>query len=115
MTSFPPILWRMLRPAPSAPAVPQQARVERVRNGPLKELSLLVNEAQPAFREMIEGSYDSYLWQPLPQAIHGGMVLDVGAHIGYHSLGFAALFPQARWWPSSRTPRTWSACRRTWT
>jgi FkbM family methyltransferase len=92
----PPLLWRLIRPAPSTPAVLQHATVERVRSGPLQGLSLLVNAAQPAFREMIEGSYDSYLWDPLPKAMDGGMVLDVGAHIGYHSLGFAALFPQAK-------------------
>jgi FkbM family methyltransferase len=40
---------------------------------------------------MITGEYDAYLWKPLPTALDG-IILDVGAHIGYHSLGFAALY-----------------------
>lgn len=91
----PPMLWRALRPERPAPVAVQLATEHTVRNGPVQGLKLMVNQDQPAFREMIAGEYDAYLWAPLPKELDG-IILDVGAHIGYHSLGFAALFPNCR-------------------
>ena len=49
----------------------------------------------PAFwhKEMMEGCYDSFIYDVLGglMPIRGATVWDVGAHIGYHSLAFAAL------------------------
>lgn len=89
-------LKHMLRPAPPA-ASPIVPGVHEVQGGPARGLRLLVNDRAPAFREMIAGTYDRFLWDavdalPTPPR----MVLDVGAHIGYHTLAFAHRFPQAQ-------------------
>jgi FkbM family methyltransferase len=44
-------------------------------------------------KEMLEGSYDAFIYDTLSKLvpIKGATVWDVGAHIGYHSLAFAAL------------------------
>jgi FkbM family methyltransferase len=45
---------------------------------------------------MIAGVYDDFLWKALSPDLHDGRILDVGAHIGYHTLSFAALYPRRR-------------------
>jgi len=56
---------------------------------------MLLNLSAPAFwhKEMMEGRYDSFIYDVLGELvpIRGATVWDVGAHIGYHSLAFAAL------------------------
>lgn len=93
---LPPIVMRWLRPAPKAAVIPSTPKMHTVQAGPLKGLQLFVNDAQPAFREMIAGSYDDYIWKAMPDMLAGGVVLDIGGHIGYHSLGMAAKYPDTK-------------------
>lgn len=67
-----------------------------VRGGPAKGLRMFVNDRAPAFRQMIEGSYDAFLHEAIASDAPPAIVLDVGAHIGYHALAFAARFPAAQ-------------------
>ncbi|MCW5898886.1 MAG: FkbM family methyltransferase [Flavobacteriales bacterium] len=65
--------------------------------GPAKGLRMLVNDRAPAFRQMIAGTYDAHIHEALDHAaIRPDMVLDVGAHMGYHVLCFAMRWPEAR-------------------
>lgn len=67
----------------------------RVTGGPLQGHYMLLDLSAPAFwhKGMMEGCYDSFLYDVLGELvpIRGATVWDVGAHIGYHSLAFAAL------------------------
>jgi len=68
----------------------------RIRDGPLRQHELLLAPESPALwnREMLEGRYDSFLYDALAQSgvkIEAATIWDVGAHIGYHSLCFASL------------------------
>ncbi|MCB9165611.1 MAG: FkbM family methyltransferase [Flavobacteriales bacterium] len=89
---LPPILLRALKPARPKRVVSQVA-VHTVAGGPLKGRRITVDAHRPAFREMVEGSYDPYIWEVVPKELPAGVILDVGAHIGYHSMAFAALYP----------------------
>lgn len=93
----PPVLWRALRPAPTtrAPAGATAPAVHLVQGGPLQGGRLLVDPSRAAFREMVAGTFDGPIWQALPQAPLDGMVLDIGAHVGYHALALAATYPTA--------------------
>jgi len=89
----PPILLRWRHKREQLPAQVLAPRVHKVVGGPLQGHALLVDTTRPAFQEMVEGRYDEYIFSALPEQLDGGLVLDVGAHIGYHSLCFAALYP----------------------
>lgn len=53
--------------------------------------------AMPSYRDMLSGAYDAYMFDAMPSGpLHGKILLDIGAHIGYHALAFAAMHPQAR-------------------
>ena len=96
---MPPMLWRWfaVRNAGEVHAAKApSAAVHLVRTGPLRGLKLLVNDVLPAFREMVDGTYDHYLWSAMPDGLKDGIILDIGAHIGYHTLGCAARFPNSR-------------------
>lgn len=56
----------------------------------------MVAADMPSYRDMLSGEYDRYLFDALFGIDRAGMMLDVGAHIGYHALSFAALHPEAR-------------------
>lgn len=46
---------------------------------------------------MLEGRFDVELYDALRQVVpEPGAIWDIGAHIGYHTLGFAAVHPGAR-------------------
>ena len=73
-------------------------RWERVTAGSLAGRELwLARDANGAWTDMIDGRFDAELYEAF-----GGLVLrtpviwDVGGHIGYHALGFAAGQPDAR-------------------
>lgn len=71
----------------------------KVPVGPLAGRELLLNPRGPAFREMIEATYDDFFREAdgFEQALEGGVIWDVGAHIGYHALCFTqAAGPRAR-------------------
>lgn len=88
----PPLLLRALRPSQPERAVSAVA-VHDVVGGPLKGRRIRVDAGRPAFREMVEGTYDAYIWKSIPGQLPPGLILDIGAHIGYHSMAFAALYP----------------------
>ena len=73
-------------------SVPQWVEVI---GGPLQGHYMLLNLGAPAFwqKEMMEGCYDAFIYDTLAKLvpIKRATVWDVGAHIGYHSLAFAAL------------------------
>lgn len=90
----PPILLRPFREHGTAPRTTgAQASEHVVRSGPLKGGRLLVDTTRPAFHDMVEGSYDDHLWNALPERMEGAVVLDIGAHIGYHALALANRYP----------------------
>lgn len=65
---------------------------ESIRTGPASGLSILVNPKMQIYTEMIEGTYDAFFWETLDLARYtNGTLLDIGGHIGYHSLCFARL------------------------
>ena len=77
---------------------PPAPRWERVRAGPLagREL-LLAREANGVWNDMIDGRFDAELYAAFTAlTLRTPVIWDVGGHIGYHALGFAAHQPAAR-------------------
>jgi FkbM family methyltransferase len=70
-------------------------RWARVAAGPLAGGQLFLDPGAPAYweREMLAGTFDPFIYETLAAwgRAQGGVFWDVGAHIGYHSLCFAAL------------------------
>lgn len=63
-----------------------------VSHGPLRGYRLFVDASMPAFQEMLDGTYDQYFWNCLAHIdLDRKTVLDIGGHIGYHTLVFAKL------------------------
>lgn len=71
-----------------------QSSWETILDGPLKNYEMFLDVESPAYwhRKMVEGKYDAFIYQTLEKYVTKGTVIwDVGAHVGYHSLAFAAL------------------------
>jgi len=65
----------------------------QVEAGPAKGAALyLLNPLEGAWQEMVEGSFDGFLYQALAEKrrLQGACCWDIGAHVGFHSLGFAS-------------------------
>lgn len=63
-----------------------------INSGILKGRRIYVNIDMPAYREMVEGNHDSFLWDFLNNVdLKEKVVIDVGSHIGYHSFAFSKL------------------------
>jgi FkbM family methyltransferase len=65
----------------------------RIKGGILQGTELFLPPSGVVWLEMLEGHYDQFLFDAL-LARHdprGKMFWDIGAHVGYHSLAFAAL------------------------
>lgn len=70
-------------------------RICKVSNGILKDRTLYFNGNMNWHKEMIDGTYDNFFFDSLKKNdLKGKTILDVGAHIGYHSLCFAELVGQ---------------------
>lgn len=89
---IPPVLFRMRRRRPATPSVVHAAVETLLEGGPLSGRRLMIDVSMPAFREMRFGAYDGPLWAAFPEAADG-LVLDIGAHIGYHTLALAVRYP----------------------
>ncbi|HEU4935072.1 MAG TPA: FkbM family methyltransferase [Vicinamibacterales bacterium] len=62
--------------------------------GPLAGREILIDRrGSGAWEDMLAGRFDAAIYDAIGQALpaRGGIVWDVGAHIGFHTLGFAAL------------------------
>lgn len=82
---------------PPAPEIitPPAPQWHEVTGGPLQGYHLLLDLTSIAHwqQEMQEGRYDAFLYEILKDhsPLQGATIWDVGAHIGYHTLAFAAL------------------------
>ncbi len=92
------VLYRtgLRRDAPAPPPLPPpEPRWVRVEGGPLQGHELLLDPDSPAYweREMMEGRFDPFIYETAAGLgpLEGKTFWDVGAHIGYHSLCFAAM------------------------
>ncbi len=65
----------------------------RVEAGPLKGAEICLESDKGGFGEMAQGRFDAFIYEALRSgnSLDGATCWDVGAHFGYHSLGFAAL------------------------
>lgn len=64
----------------------------RILGGPLEGCVIYVPANMPSFNEMILGRYDDFFWSFLEdEDLRSGAVIDVGGHVGYHSMCFAKL------------------------
>jgi FkbM family methyltransferase len=64
-----------------------------IENGLLKGHKLFVNNKTANFKEMVAGSYDNFFWNHIDVSEfgEGDQILDIGGHIGFHSMNFAKL------------------------
>lgn len=59
---------------------------------PLNGIKLFFDPTGPWQKKMLEGSYDSFLFDRLKTMnLEGKIIFDIGAHIGYHSIYFSRL------------------------
>lgn len=94
ITPAPVQRWWRSRNAPQPER--HEPSVQRVTGGPLIDRQLFVDPSRPAFRDMLTGGYDDFMWPIVPAIIDGEVILDIGAHIGFHALAFAAMRPTAK-------------------
>jgi FkbM family methyltransferase len=95
-------LWQMsprdlaaaIRRRVAPPPSPPTPHWTRIAAGPLagREM-LLAPEAAGSWKEMVEGQFDAALFAALNRcgSLEGAVICDIGGHMGYHSLAFAAL------------------------
>ena len=70
---------------------------ERVSVGPLAGRPILIDRrGSGAWEDMLAGRFDVEIYDLVAKVLpaHAGIVWDVGAHIGFHTLGFSALAGQ---------------------
>src|SRR6266542_6001302 len=77
---------------------PPRPRWERVMAGPLAGRELrLARDANGVWNDMIDGHFDAELYDAIGAlTLRTPVIWDVGGHIGYHALGFAAHQSAAR-------------------
>lgn len=65
----------------------------KIHNGYLKDVELLVPPHGILWQQIVAGDYDQFLYEALLplKDVKDAVVWDIGAHVGYHSLAFAAL------------------------
>jgi FkbM family methyltransferase len=64
-----------------------------VRGGPAAGIRLYLPTTEGAYEEMIQGTFDAFIYEALRGRceVADTVCWDIGAHIGYHALAFAAL------------------------
>jgi FkbM family methyltransferase len=64
-----------------------------ITSGLLKGHLIFVNNKTSNFKEMIAGSYDAFFWKHIPtdDFKDGDQILDIGGHIGFHTMNFAKI------------------------
>lgn len=63
-----------------------------ILGGPIAGYRIYASPSQPSFKEMIMGRYDNFFWTFLNGInLTSQTVMDIGGHIGYHSMCFAKL------------------------
>src|SRR4029079_13816230 len=75
-------------------AAPMEPASERVSAGPLAGRELLSDRSGTGARDdMLSGRFEAEIYGVIAQSLpaRGGIVWDVGAHIGFHTLRFSAL------------------------
>ena len=64
-----------------------------IKNGPNKGNSIFLDLGRcPWFQEMVEGIFDGFIYRFLEKYnLSNKCIYEVGAHVGYHSMGYASL------------------------
>lgn len=76
------------------PKPSRESRWVQVEAGPARGANLRLDESGAVNRQMIQGCYDSFIYDSLEEAqvdLAGATAWDVGAHVGYHTLALASL------------------------
>lgn len=71
-----------------------EPRWHLISNGPLSGVEIIVDPAVcPDWSDISDGLYDAFMYRQLhsKMTLEGITIWDVGAHMGYHTLGFANL------------------------
>jgi FkbM family methyltransferase len=64
----------------------------RIKAGQLIHHKLYVNAESELFNEMIEGTYDAFFWNAIqPDKLKNSTIIDIGGHIGFHTMNFAKI------------------------
>ena len=87
------VFWKIALSLTTPPTKAEPSWLQ-VKAGLLQGTELFVDVRDGASREMIEGIYDSFIYDALGNIgilKDSISIWDIGAHIGYHTLAFAAL------------------------
>lgn len=98
---LPPILFRFFKSSSLYPKVvriatgysgSRTAQIVPIAAGTLTGYKLKLDPTGPWQHEMISGEYDQELFEHIAKlSLTDKVIYDIGAHIGYHSLGFAKM------------------------
>lgn len=91
---LPPVVFRRLMALRERPVHPVWRRIEA---GAIQGRELFLDQDSVGDK-IVQGRYDSTLFAALAgtEIVQGDVVLDIGGHVGYHALSFAAIFPESR-------------------
>jgi len=91
--------WFMRRVGVGAsPVISAQPAWERIAAGPLAGREILIDRrSNGAWEDMLAGRFDAEIYDVVARALpaQGGIIWDVGAHIGFHTLNFSELVGQS--------------------
>ncbi len=89
----PPFLYAILKKKFRRDERPYNPAWHTIQGGILKGRELFLDPKDGLWqKEMLEGKYDSYIFDYLrPLNLEGKTIFDIGSHIGYHAMHFASL------------------------